>query len=252
MYSINTIRDQGIIEFLSKNNLIPKYGFPVDTVELIRAGRKKKKDDINLSRDLMTAISEYAPGSEVVADGKRFTSRYIKKLTGHEWPKYKYKRCDNCSTLNKVLFTDELKTCKQCGEPLAGIKQTYIIPKFGFEMETGEPKPVGTEKPERTYHGVISYIGDENKIDFYEYEICGKRLALGNSKMDSLAVLNESPFYVCESCGYTKLEDKPSKPVIEYPHYNSSGYKCSNKLLIKYSIGHEFNTDVALISVCSR
>ena len=247
MYSINTIRDQGIIEFLSKNNLIPKYGFPVDTVELIRAGRKKKKDDINLSRDLMTAISEYAPGSEVVADGKRFTSRYIKKLTGHEWPKYKYKRCDNCSTLNKVLFTDELKTCKQCGEPLAGIKQTYIIPKFGFEMETGEPKPVGTEKPERTYHGVISYIGDENKIDFYEYEICGKRLALGNSKMDSLAVLNESPFYVCESCGYTKLEDKPSKPVIEYPHYNSSGYKCSNKLLIKYSIGHEFNTDVALI-----
>jgi len=37
--SINTIKKQEIIEFLSRNNIIPKYGFPVDTVELMSLER---------------------------------------------------------------------------------------------------------------------------------------------------------------------------------------------------------------------
>ena len=245
--SINTIKDQKIIEFLSKNNLIPKYGFPVDTVELKAAGNMSSANSLNLSRDLMTAISEYAPESEVVADGMRIRSRYIKTLTGHNWPIFNYSKCRHCNTLNRVRFVSELTKCKQCGQPLVGVKHSYLIPKFGFIMENEDPKPVGTNKPEKTYHGVVSYIGDEDKIEFHEYLINGSRVVFGNSKFDKLAVLNEAPFYVCETCGYTKIHGTGGNKTIEWRHDKPTGYKCPTKLLNNYSLGHELKTDVAHI-----
>ena len=61
---------KSLIGFLVRNNVLPKYGFPVDTVELIpdinAVGRGKA---LQLARDLQMAIAEYAPGAEVVADG---------------------------------------------------------------------------------------------------------------------------------------------------------------------------------------
>jgi ATP-dependent helicase YprA (DUF1998 family) len=159
--SINTIRKQEIIEFLSRNNIIPKYGFPVDTVELMSFGKGGILDSLCLDRDLFTAISEYAPESEVVADGKLITSRYVRVLSGFAWPEYKYVICKNCHTLIRVIWVEDIpKECKQCGHSLPKKIKKYVIPKFGFIMENGEPEDAGTEKPERTYKGSISYIGD--------------------------------------------------------------------------------------------
>ena len=245
--SIDTIKDQRIIEFMSKNNLIPKYGFPVDTVELRAAGNLSGGSDLNLSRDLMNAISEYAPESEIVADGKRIRSRYIKTLTGHNWPMFKYSKCSHCNTLNRVQYVMELTKCKQCGQPLKGRQNTYLIPKFGFIMENEDPKPVGTNKPEKTYRGVISYIGDEDKVEFHEYQINGSRVIYGTSKFDKLAVLNEAPFYVCETCGYTTLFGKGGTKTIERRHKNPTGYFCQTKRLNNFSLGHELKTDVGHI-----
>ena len=246
MRSINTIKDQRIIEFLSKNNLIPKYGFPVDTVEL-QGTTLGSSSDLRLNRDLFSAISEYAPESEIVADGKLLKSRYVRKLSGYEWPKYNYAVCPECYTLNRLGFVHSIKTCRQCGERLHGRGRQYIIPKFGFLLDNEGPKPVGLNKPERTYKGSISYIGDENQVEFHEYYVCGNRIILGNSKMDSLAVLNESSFFICENCGFGKIDEKTTDRVIEYNHNNSNGYKCINNRLIKYALGHEFQTDVAHI-----
>lgn len=245
MRSINTIKDQRTIEFLSKNNLIPKYGFPVDTVEL-QGSTIGSNSSLRLNRDLFSAISEYAPESEIVADGKLLKSRYVRKLSGYEWPKYNYAVCPECQTLNRTGFVHSIKTCK-CGETLHGRERQYIIPKFGFLLDNEGPKPVGLNKPERTYKGSISYIGDENQIEFHEYYVCNHRILLGNSKMDSLAVLNVSPFFVCETCGYGTIDEKTTDRFIEYNHNNSNGYKCLNNRLTKYALGHEFQTDVALI-----
>ena len=246
MRSINTIKDQRIIDFLSKNNLIPKYGFPVDTVELLGA-TVGSSSSLRLNRDLFSAISEYAPESEIVADGKLLKSRYVRKLSGYEWPKYNYAVCPECLTLNRTGFVHSIKECKQCGQVLHGRGRQYIIPKFGFYLDNEGPKPVGLNKPERTYKGSISYIGEENNIEFHEYHVCGHRLIVGNSKMDSLAVLNESPFFVCETCGYGTIDEKATDRTIEYQHKNSNGYDCICKRLTKYALGHEFQTDVALI-----
>lgn len=245
--SIKTIQDQKIIEFLSKNNLIPKYGFPVDTVELQGIGINSANSMLRLNRDLFSAISEYAPESEVVADGHLIKSRYVRKLSGYEWPKYNYAECPECLALNRTLSVNPIKSCRQCGKPLSGRNHQYIIPKFGFQMDTEGFKPVGINKPERTYKGSISYIGDENKIEFHEYTICGHTVLIGNSKMDSLAVLNKSSFYICETCGYGKVDEKTTDRVIEYKHKNPNGYECPSKRLVSYALGHELQTDVVLL-----
>lgn len=244
--SIKTIQDQRIIEFLSKNNLIPKYGFPVDTVEL-QSTLSGDTNLLRLNRDLFSAISEYAPESEVVADGYLIKSRYVRKLIGYEWPKYNYAVCPDCLTLNKSSYVTSIKECRQCGKILGGRSRRYIIPKFGFLMDTEKPREVGTNKPERTYKGAISYIGDEKKINFREYIVENKRILVGNSKMDSLAVLNESDFFICETCGYGTIDEKTNDLVIKQSHKNSSGHKCGNEMLNKYALGHEFQTDVALV-----
>jgi len=245
--SIKTMQDQRIIEFLSKNNLIPKYGFPVDTVELQGIGLNSYNSTLRLNRDLLSAISEYAPESEIVADGNLIRSRYVRKLPGYEWPKYNYAKCSNCLTLNRTLSINRIRECRQCGKVLNGRGHQYIIPKFGFQMDIEGPKPVGMNKPERTYKGSISYIGDENKIEYHEYKVCGHSILLGNSRMDLLAVLNESPFYICETCGYGRLVEQSTGKTIKYNHKNANGYQCVSDRLVSYALGHELRTDVVLM-----
>lgn len=247
--SIRTIKEQQLISFLSQNNLIPKYGFPVDTVELKSVHHGEFMGTLRLDRDLFTAISEYAPESQVVADGKLITSRYVRKLGDYEWPKYNYCFCDHCRTLNKVLWTEDLPgNCQQCGQALTKRHSKYIIPKFGFIVDNEEPKDVGTSKPERTYKGSISYIGDGKKIENHSYSICGKKVVVGSSKMDELAVLNTSNFYICDECGYgTIIDDRFGDAAVKCVHNKSDGYRCSNAMLTPYALGHEFQTDVVQI-----
>ena len=62
---------------MSQHNVIPKYGFPVDVVELQIYHHSEEAKGLELTRDLKMAISEYAPDSQVVAGGKLWTSRYV-------------------------------------------------------------------------------------------------------------------------------------------------------------------------------
>lgn len=247
--SIKTIKKQQLIEFLSRNNLIPKYGFPVDTVELESFGRSEELENLRLDRDLFSAISEYAPESEVVADGKLIKSRYVKVLNGYSWPRYNFVECDVCHTLN-VDFWSQRKKCAQCGStlPIHKYKQ-YIVPKFGFVMDTEEIKEVGTNKPERTYKGAISYIGDANKILFKNYNVCNHNIHVGSSKMDKLCVINNSDFYICNTCGYGQIikSNGIKKTEEKITHKKSSGYPCPNERLESLALGHDFQTDVCLI-----
>ena len=68
-----------MIEFLATGNVLPRYGFPVETIELYQSNQANAVHRLQLSRDLQIGIAEYAPSSEVVANGKLYTSRYIRR-----------------------------------------------------------------------------------------------------------------------------------------------------------------------------
>lgn len=67
------VRDRTLIDFLASEHWLPNYAFPQDVVKLsVRSGDFASNMRLERSRD--QGISEYAPGSEVIADGYSVTS----------------------------------------------------------------------------------------------------------------------------------------------------------------------------------
>ena len=252
-------QDEGILAFLSRKNVFPKYGFPVDTVEMTGftdkkgiKGKEAKKLHLQLQRDLSMAITEYAPGSQVVADGKLLTSRYIKRPPDISWKLYDYIACDNCNTLNIDTHVSEdtdnsrLHQCCQCGKDLdLNKRRNFLIPEFGFEIDPKIEKPK-LIKPERSYHGETYYVGHHDDMTNTEIKIGDHSIELISSSDDELAVLNKSNFYVCNFCGYTEKRSD-NRSTFEKDHNQASGSACRNKILRKHSIGYRFKTDVLQI-----
>lgn len=252
---IKVYRNEEILSFLSRKNVLPKYGFPVDTVEMSIIDRKNKtKLGLQLQRDLSMAISEYAPDSQIVANGNLITSRYIRKIPNMNWKQYEYIMCD-CNTLNIELYINDdsskLKSCKVCGRSLEGKnKKIFLIPQFGFEADGNKIRKPGLKKPERTYRGEIAYVGYRNDIDFKNFKIGNGSFQVGVSQGDEMAVLNESNFYICEYCGYAVLDDKKYTNSMVEKHKTPAGFDCKNdgkNRLKRFSLGYRFETDVVQI-----
>jgi len=242
--------NEEILSFLSRKNVLPKYGFPVDTVELSITDRSANNNlGLELQRDLQMAISEYAPGSQVVANGKLITSRYIKRVPNMSWKMFDYLYCGKCNSLNiePHVIEDEysnLTHCHQCNSQINKLaRKTFLIPEFGFEADGSKIQKPSLIKPDKTYRNDIAYVGTE-QIRPVKFRIGKADIELYISQSDKMVILNESNFYVCESCGFTDLDEKHFMYTKKMKHKNASGYFCSNNMLKRYSLGYRFETDV--------
>lgn len=254
-WRLKNYRSERIITFLSKNSIVPKYGFPVDTVSLA-LNTKGSSSSLDLSRDLSMAISEYAPGCQVVADGKLITSRYIRKMPHEHWKMYDYVKCPNCQTLNLEIHTgsskEKLKTCKQCKEVLreSAIK-TFLIPDFGFVADRRIEKPT-LVKPERTSRSEASFVSYNNEIPEKEYTIGDTKINVATIDNGRMAMLATDDFFVCQECGYAMDGPETSNPFVPHhtkEHFTSYGAKCKCQNLERFSLGYTFETDVIRIRV---
>ena len=251
---LNNYRSEGMISFLSKKNVLPKYGFPVDTVELsVYDNKNTERMNLDLSRDLSMAISEYAPGSQIVADGNLITSQYIKTMPKKDWRRYDYAYC-TCQTLNIEPHIDyedstHLELCKVCGKSLdKEAKRTFIVPEFGFEA--GKIEKATLIKPKRTHNSEAAYVGYKNKVEFKAYKEKNRKFEIAFSQGDEMAVINRSNFFVCDSCGYTQLIADNFRSFYQKEHKRSNGTNCPYKSLRKFSLGYKFETDVIQIRFC--
>jgi ATP-dependent helicase YprA (DUF1998 family) len=248
-------RPKSLIDFLVRNNILPKYGFPVDTVELqVNSSVKTERGEtLQLARDLQVAIAEYAPGSEVIADGQRYVSRYIRKLPGKDnssaWEQGFYCECPNCNEPNftsKPLTKHVGAECISCGKKIPGIRwQPTLEPRRGFWTE-GKPTPAPLRKPERDYKTADYYVGDlqRKEIEKMKFEVNGNVVELESTANDSLAVVGMSTYSVCPVCGYA------SETGIPLEHKDARGFICRNKEgnHKDYRLSHTFKTFVAKIS----
>jgi hypothetical protein len=138
---IATLESERSINFLSAKGVLPKYGFPFDTVSLdIISGDSEETKKIDLSRDLKMAISEFAPPAQIVANGKVWRSYAINTIPDKSWPAYVYYECPNCKKVyppmgGMVDVTFKLeevgkKKCDFCGTLMDA--KMFIMPIFGF------------------------------------------------------------------------------------------------------------------------
>lgn len=254
-WRLKNYRDESIISFLSKNGILPKYGFPVDTVELLLE-TKGGGGGLDLSRDLSMAISEYAPGCQVVANGKLITSRYVRRMPHEHWRMYDYIKCPNCQTLNIELHTDDSKEqlthCKQCGDAFCAADiETFLIPEFGFIADKNIAKP-SLIKPERTFKSEASFVNYKDDMPESKYSVNGKNVGVTAISNGRMAMLTLDKFFVCQECGYAVDAHESKIPYVKKlteEHTAPSGKKCAHKDLDKFSLGYTFETDVVLIRI---
>lgn len=241
-----------LITYFTKYNVIPGYGFPVDNVELYIYNYNKQEMDgnYNLSRDLSIAISEYAPGSEVIVDDKKYTSRYLfLPRNNKSLPKTYYCECNKCHTLNTSVddnYFNSNPVCKYCGTQLnitfTNLK-SYQTPIYGFVADRTN-KETRRVKPFKTYASDIYYIGEKIINEQDENSV----IKITEHKNEKLLILNENRFYFCPICGYTELDKKNFNDTKTVNHMEYSGKSCSNNRLELTRLGHSYLTDIIKIA----
>lgn len=270
----NAYMHNRLIEFLARGNILPRYGFPVDTVELEQNDSENR--GLRLTRDLQMAIGEYAPSSEVVANGKLYTSRYIKKSNlgnRQDWkisyiaicPKNKPNSNDSCGTFN---FSDTPvgssgMTCISCGQNIPAIHfHPSIEPRSGFVSERSKAVPLTSQT--KNYRSEAHYIGNKVVIKESKYSFNGIEVKVESTTNDSMLITSEKSFYVCPECGYALSEEESiagdakaskqmknqlSQVTTSKSHRSLYGRgDCSCHTFNRYGLHHVFYTDVAKIS----
>lgn len=241
---INTFLSRKIIDYLATHNVLPKYGFPVDIVELAIYSNAGK--NLDLTRDLKIALSEYAPGGEVVAAGKIWTSRYVKQLPHKGLEEKFYVICSKCKRYYTSLEGKLPAVCIACGNSLNN-RKFLTIPEFGFISDSKEPKKSFDKRPEKTYSTRVFYAsGGEGKEPIPLPLPDGYTILRATSDSNGkFGVINSGKigfgFKICNQCGYAILgnEDSPDR------HENPYRQQCIDGEFRSSDLGHEFRTDMA-------
>ncbi len=242
--SIATISRRPLIGYLANRNVLPKYGFPVDTVELRTAHCDSQVGArLELSRDLSVAIHEYAPGAELIAGGVLWRSGGIYRLPGRELITRSYTVCRGCGHYREG-GADLEPACSACGRPADGPVREYCVPEFGFvaDPRTGKPAVV---PPQRSWNGAVHVVSLGEELA----ETCWKAgtgaLAWCHSgARGRLVSLAEGPggsgFLICDWCGW----GTPNHGRSPTSHLNPlRGKACTGPLRWR-SLAHSYETDI--------
>ena len=206
-----TLRRTQLLSFLARKNVLPKYGFPVDVVplDLGRTG-DENANKLELDRDLAVAITEYAPGSEIVAAKTLWRSDGLRVQPGLAWPRREWAACKLCGAVRQGLTRPP--ECAVCGssEVDGRLSGDLIIPVFGFVGSNSGKRP-GDTRPGR---------GFSSQSYFSEYQDTAPELELveelshggvltqrRTSRQGQITVINRGPgnrgYQVCDRCGYS-------------------------------------------------
>ena len=222
----NTISDEGALEFLSRKAIIPKYGFPVDVVELDTRPRRRDSNGVSLQRDLSQAIAEYAPGGKVVANKREFESCGVKTIPGKQFSVKSYKY-DDARSFDQSAEADRFPS-------------KYLQPEFGFVTPLFEKPKEPRRRPQRLYTTRPFFPGFGSSPP--EKEMLGD-VRVTEARPGSLVILCEgrdrAGFYICQTCGRHMTKPKGAHKTPE-----ESG--CGGTL-DRFSLGHELVTDVVRI-----
>jgi hypothetical protein len=249
--TINTLTRRPLIGMLANRNVLPKYGFPTDTVELRTAysgdpvGRK-----LELSRDLSAAIYEYAPGAEVVAGGKLWTSGGVYRLPDRALIGHNYAVCPECSHYRES--DDDLDpVCPSCGTVQNGTPRSYWVPEFGF-VALRQVKNPGMVAPQRSWHG-STYVLSRGAEEFEStWSLANGATAAtwAGERGELIAVSegrNSAGFLICDWCGWGTAV--AGRMPTSHPHLLKDG-ECTGSLQMK-SLAHPYETDLLEITFSS-
>lgn len=182
----NHVLHESSITWLSRCRVLPKYGFPVDVINLMPDRQDASGANVKLERDLKIGLYEYAPGQVVTADKRRYRSHsvvvysngqfqepsqgnLIKRMicpSCHEpdWQAEADATCRYCSGNQKLdpvmlCYPDAFKATKStAGSGLAGERGAALHVHTGaFRNPGSSPEKIRLHTKE-SLSGTITYI----------------------------------------------------------------------------------------------
>jgi ATP-dependent helicase YprA (DUF1998 family)/predicted transcriptional regulator len=256
-----TIRSRDLLGYLGAKNVLPKYGFPTDVVPLQTDHLHiPDADSIELDRDLKQAISEFAPGGQVVAAGKIWYSRGIKRLPGRAPVIYRYAICKHCNRINILPGDQPILQC-ECGQPIQGNRNSgvYLIPEHGFIADNKTDVP-GENPPERLFASRVYLANyrtsaaegfDPRRVEPDPDFDSGVRVFKSYARNAYLGLVNNgrgSGFRICSRCGWADVIDPGTSTSNESKkpksHKNPLTHEECTGALENHALGHHFMTDV--------
>lgn len=224
-YQLNLMADMTVIEALSDQQFLPRYGFPIGVQQLqvlIPDDRDPKwvreEDSFRLERSGLLALGEYVPGSQLLVGGRIVTSRGLKKS-------WHGANVDSTPGLRGVLavcgnghdyyrLTTDQGNCPVCHAPPRTQGQGMILVRHGFATAAWDPPRRGTD---------VGRVGTAEPMTVtfrHEENIPVRRGFAGVPGVDArcredgeLLVLNRGDegngFAVCQRCGYADSEPRP-------------------------------------------
>ena len=260
---INTLRNQPLLEFLARHNVLPKYGFPVDVVPLdLSRAPDPDASNLELDRDLALAIRDYAPGGVVVAAKKLWKSLGLKTRAEHAWPSREWALCKRCGAYREHP-TDHPAPCGVCtsdeSDPMR--QGTFVIPLFGFLGSRADEGP-GESRPTLKWY-TESYFSEyapgdaTTDLDVPELTVGALGVRRRVSRQGRITVINRGPqgrgFRLCSDCGF----GEPAPPVTArsrgkpaaHQNIRRAGSGLCGAPLRTVHLGHQFLTDVAEVRI---
>ncbi|MFN9410520.1 MAG: DUF1998 domain-containing protein, partial [Akkermansiaceae bacterium] len=250
-----------IVNFLSKYGIIPSYSFPIDNIELQvmdgtfrRGGFGVNSANIELNRDAKMGIREYAPGAEVVANGRVWTSAGIAYQPRQFMPTFAYKTCSSClhieSHEDRSLIPEK---CSSCGQPLGGEPNYHKEPK-GFITSAHEPhgKEPGFRRNLAPQSSESQLIANAPIHRFEGTDLLKAQWVYQSAQEGRMIIINKGKGQGFRSCHCGWAYAVPLNPgTMNLEHHNPyTGIKCT-KLPDNFSfhLSHTFHTDVIQILV---
>jgi superfamily II DNA/RNA helicase len=251
---------QKLLDFLTKHGLIPTYSFPIHSTTLTVLNELNNDSDISLDRDAALGISEYAPGSDVVANGRIWTSRGILIGRNEYIPTQYYYLCKECHNVDISENRDELpRKCSFCGnEYQSNSIRKCIEPKtFITSYDEKDGRNTQSHRKKKLYSEearLISLATDDIFVETSHLKIKKALLSSNLNNKGKLFVVNKGPYglgyYKCSLCNYMTPAKKHSPETRDIHKNPFNGYRCTNEIISnRVDLSHTFETDVFILKI---
>ena len=221
-YNIKQKLNESLIEVFANEQILPKYGFPIDvkSLQVISGYTNKDAKPFSFERSGILALSEYAPGSKILAGGRTVVSRGISKhFSGNNLDEAfgergMYYFCQNGHFFKSTKQHVDDCAVDGCGARV-GYPNQYLIPEHGFITAASEEITFKLKRPER-----VGFVEVYTDIDALEKDAKTKSIAYDDfvilyKENATVYGINKGQkqlgFSICSKCGYSESENVNKK-----------------------------------------
>ncbi|MGW2374168.1 DEAD/DEAH box helicase [Kitasatospora sp. NPDC001683] len=243
---IHNLTKRQLLGYLANHNVLPKYGFPVDTVELRIMQENSTAAHLELTRDLSSAVYEYAPGAEIVAGGYVWASAGVYRLPDRDLVSRYYTVCGHCGHYREDPDPLDL-LCPACNQSGTGVPRRYVEPVYGFVAQRGTPRRPGQTPPSRAWNGAVHMRTDSADVEqSVTHFSSGHSMRWTAGARGEMVAVSEGPagagYEICDWCGWGRPHVTAAKGRSgPHPHLLKD-QDCNGRLRL-VSLAHRYQTD---------